>query len=383
MRPLCHAVLLLCLIVTLCQSDITVTNISPASGPVAGNTLVTVTGSGFTTHNLQCSFGNTAVAGAFVTGELVYCLTPQASAAANAPFTIETSDGTSNAEPFVYFYQPLVLKLLPDSGPMAGGTLVTIIGGYFTDNPKLSCQFGVSTTSTVPATFTNSMSITCLTPEHAPGAATVQVTDDGNNWSDDSIAFNYEAVPHLSSLKPAEMPCNAPVVVTVEGNNFLQSSSLTCTLDGSSVPTTFIASTSITCKVEKVASPRTVSVMAANDGVTFSNALTLTYTKAEEHSSTGPFPSPLSLLPGGSTLLMVGLCLCGMVVCGGLLGGGSVVGTLVFVARKRGWLSSTSLSDLKDKIPPVLSKLPLVGNRGSQQQYYNSVSADEANLRYA
>jgi hypothetical protein len=68
-----------------------------------------------------------------------------------------------------------VTAITPKTGPIAGGTTVTLTGKNFTADATVAFD-GAPATST---TFVNATSITAVAPAHAAGAVTVTVTIDG------------------------------------------------------------------------------------------------------------------------------------------------------------------------------------------------------------
>lgn len=121
-------------------------DVSIATGPVAGNQILTETG--FQTNN---SF--------FIDGV--------------SPFEGSTQgdlNTASNVPPNTQILFPYIYTVTPDNGPQAGGTLVTIMGENFTDVATI--KFGG-----VVAAFTlvNSTQIVATTPAY-PVAGIVDVT---------------------------------------------------------------------------------------------------------------------------------------------------------------------------------------------------------------
>ena len=57
---------------------------------------------------------------------------------------------------FSWVYEPRVVKIFPDNGPLNGGTTVTIWGHDFIATRRLKCKFGELYTDTVNATIVNS-----------------------------------------------------------------------------------------------------------------------------------------------------------------------------------------------------------------------------------
>lgn len=94
---------------------------------------------------------------------------------------------------------PTVLSVSPDHGPAIGGTAVTVTGTYF--EATADCLFdGVAATAVV---VVNSTTLTCITPEHAPGLVSISVSNDGVHYSELAAAYTYPAL--LNATPPYEV----------------------------------------------------------------------------------------------------------------------------------------------------------------------------------
>ncbi len=149
-----------------------VTGLSPTSGPPAGGTMVTITGTGFTGAT-AVDFGTTAATNVDVVSDTTITADSPAGTG-TVDVTVTTPGGTSpvtQAGTFTYVVAaaPVVTGLSPTSGPAAGGTLVTITGTSFTG--ATAVDFG-----TTPATNLTVVSDTSITVDSPAGAGTVDVT---------------------------------------------------------------------------------------------------------------------------------------------------------------------------------------------------------------
>ena len=107
----------------------TVSGMSPTVGPLAGGTLVTITGTSLTDAT-AVDFGTTAASS--VTSDSATQITLDSPAGTGTvDVTVTTAGGTSatsSADHFTYVAAPTVTGMSPTVGPLAGGTLVTITG---------------------------------------------------------------------------------------------------------------------------------------------------------------------------------------------------------------------------------------------------------------
>lgn len=111
----------------------TVTGVSPSSGPAAGGTTVTIKGSGFTDAT-AVDFGSTPATNVTVVSDTQITATAPPGSAGAVDVTVTTPDGPSatvGSDQFTYVPAPAVASVFPSSGPIAGGTSVTITGNHF------------------------------------------------------------------------------------------------------------------------------------------------------------------------------------------------------------------------------------------------------------
>ena len=189
-----------------------VTGISPATGPAAGNTTVTITGTGFN-YATNVYFGGTAANDvAIVSPTEITAKSPGGSGTVNVTVAGPGGPTTiSSADQFTYM---AVNSVSPPEGPTGGGTLVTILGTGFTG--ATAVDFG-----TVAATNVHVDSSTEITADSPAGSGTVDVTVTGPGGttaaSPSTDQFTYMAV---TSVSPAEGPSTGGTTVTITGTGF-------------------------------------------------------------------------------------------------------------------------------------------------------------------
>lgn len=118
-----------------------VTAISPASGPITGGTVVTISGAGFTGAT-SVQFGPAGAAMTVNSDSQITATSPPAAAGTvRADITVTTPTGTSAVSPDDQFtYLPVVTGVSPGSGFTSGGDFVTISGVGFSG--ATSVRFG-------------------------------------------------------------------------------------------------------------------------------------------------------------------------------------------------------------------------------------------------
>jgi hypothetical protein len=204
------------------------------SGNTAGGTQVTITGTNFTSPATVTIGGVTATI-ITVTATTITALTP-AHAAGTVSVTVTTPagsvTGTAPATMFTYVEgAPTVAAISPNSGPIAGGTNVTITGTNFVG--VTSVTIGGNTPTAV--TVVSSTSITATTTAHAAGLANVAVTTscNGAGTSCNGVGTNLftfvapASAPTITGLAPATGPPGGGTSVTITGSNLTGATAVT------------------------------------------------------------------------------------------------------------------------------------------------------------
>jgi hypothetical protein len=153
----------------------TVTKLSPASGPVAGGTPVTITGTNFSGVT-AVKFGANATTSFTVNSATSLTAIAPAEAAGKVDVTVTTPNGTSalSAKDH-YSFTPTVTKVSPNAGAKAGGSKVTITGtGFALGSAATSFLFGSTKAASVNCTTTTECTV--ISPAHTAGKVDVKAT---------------------------------------------------------------------------------------------------------------------------------------------------------------------------------------------------------------
>ena len=160
----------------------TVTAVSPLAGPIAGGTVVTLTGTNFVAP-ATVSFGGTAGTAIIVNNATTITVTAPAHAVGTVDITVTTPGGTSAvnapADQYTYAAVPTVTSVSPNLGPIAGGTSVTIAGANYSGTGFSVTAVTFGGTAATSFIVNNSTSITAVAPAHASGVNDVRVTTVG------------------------------------------------------------------------------------------------------------------------------------------------------------------------------------------------------------
>ncbi len=145
------------------------TALKPAKGPAEGGTSVTIVGSGFE-GPLEVHFGSTRVAATANTAFPAHLIVTSPPGSGDVPVSVTTLGGTSaqNAHTVFKYGAPTISGISPDSGPVSGGTSVTITGtGFAPGIETTSFKFSQSYATSVECSSTTTC--TAVTPAHKGG----------------------------------------------------------------------------------------------------------------------------------------------------------------------------------------------------------------------
>jgi autotransporter-associated beta strand protein len=201
-----------------------ITAISPSSGPVSVDTQVTITGTGLA-YASAVDFGpgwypyyNSAGAIQSDTDGQIVVVSPWggSSYSSTVDVRVVTPFGTSvisTADQFSYVAPPSISTQDTYSGPVVGGTTVTIGG---TDLENATVDFGAN-----PATITSDATnqIVVVSPEatgDSPGPVSLTVTTPFGTASSE---FTYMLPPDVTAISPSSGAVTGGTWVTISGDN--------------------------------------------------------------------------------------------------------------------------------------------------------------------
>lgn len=151
------------------------TTIAPATGPAAGGTMATVTGTALPA-DAEVFVGALKGTAATVTGETsVAVTTPAGSGGGASDVRVREAADLENEAvlpgAFTYFEALSIGRVQPERGAIAGGTLVTVLGSGFGDATVVS--FGTAKAKDLKVV--DSHTLTCRTPKGNVGVVDVRV----------------------------------------------------------------------------------------------------------------------------------------------------------------------------------------------------------------
>jgi hypothetical protein len=208
-------------------------------------------------------------------------------------------------ELITYATTPTLIALTPDSGPVAGGTRITLTGTNLGNADILI--------DNQPATIVSrtAISIQVTVPPHAAGV--VQVVASNAGLQSASLAYTYRGVPQISALTPTPLPLTGGAL-TITGTALDKAS---VSLAGVPLPTvTAPTSTAVTVQFPAQSSAGTYEIRVQTPGGSATGSVTVIANPAPgvnlADESNGGGAGGCGLGGGLALLLIVGMCLWGV-----------------------------------------------------------------------
>lgn len=286
----------------------TITGLSPNFGPPSGGNTVVITGANFILKDTnlydvpvsEVLFGGTPAA--FVVESSTRIVATAPPGAGTVQVTLKhplagLSQFTTAAN-YGYSAGPLITSISPDSGPVVGGTVVTITGSGFL--PGATVKFGAT-----QATFATVVSPTRIDVTSPPGAGVVDVivTVNANASPPGPQArFSYSG-PTVESVSPIAGPLAGGGTVTIKGKNF--NSQAVVQFGAVAVIPTYVDPQTLTAVVPSSAIPQAVHVrVSTGSGLSPETPDDLyTYTNGPIVDLVNPNNGPTT---GGTIVIIIG-----------------------------------------------------------------------------
>ena len=204
-----------------------ITGISPSSGPLAGGTLVTITGTGFTGAT-AVTFGSTAgtITGT-ITDTSINATSPAGTGTVD--ITVIAPGGTSDtglSDQFTYTAAPTVTDITPSTGVNTSTTAVTITGtGFDTITPPIVnlTRTGYSTVTLTGVSGTSTTLNRTVPGGVRVGTWNVTVINPDGQESGNLTTFTVTApipAPTVTDISPGSGVNTGSVTVSITGTNF-------------------------------------------------------------------------------------------------------------------------------------------------------------------
>jgi hypothetical protein len=213
-------------VLSTAELPLTITAITPESGPTTGGTQLTIQGTNFVPEAVLLIDGQPALNLTYLGESLLTATTPPG-AAGVAEVILNTGDGRSTDYPPGFTYlapdspdlpQPTITAVSPTAGPQAGGTTVTVQGTLFVSGSVVVFDEALA----AQTTFVSSTILTAVTPAHPAGLSDISVVlpDARRVTLADAYEFQAPPIPTISSIAPANGPIAGGTPVTIQGSGF-------------------------------------------------------------------------------------------------------------------------------------------------------------------
>ncbi|WP_217999227.1 IPT/TIG domain-containing protein, partial [Nocardia exalbida] len=205
--------------------------------------------------------------------------------------------GTSNGLAYTYIPVPALTTVVPNIGPVTGGTIVVLTGTGL--STATAVNFGAT-----PATSFIVDSDTQITAVAPAGTGTVVVTATTAGGTSNGVAYTYVAAPSLTTLLPSVGLEAGGTVVVITGTDLTGTTAVDF---GGTPATSFTINSPTQITAVAPAGTGTVQVTATTSGGT-SNGLAYTYLAVPALAVVLPNVGPAA---GGTTVVLTGTNLTG------------------------------------------------------------------------
>lgn len=176
---------------------------------------------------------------------------------------------------------PIIVKLIPASGPDTGGTPVDIVGGDLTG--ATAVDFG-GTAGTGLTVDPSGNLATVTSPAHTPGPAPVTITTPAGTSNAATFLFTPPGAPTLTGIDPTEGPETGGTTALLTGTNLAG----TIGVDFGGSPATIITTTATALLVTTPAHTAGTVDVTATDGATTTDPLAFEFAEATGPVIDGP-----------------------------------------------------------------------------------------------
>lgn len=290
-----------------------ITAITPAIGPMTGDSLVLVEGSQFVGPATVYFGANQATFVRVLDSTRVVVRTPATTVSGSVAVAVINADGLVGVAPGAYAYydasgvpKPEVFLAQPNSGSTFGNETIRILGDLFQPGARAYlCDVPAAVQS-----LQDDDTLFVTTPPMAPGACKLTVVNPDGLTADRANGFSYQAPPPVvTRVTPSAGPKEGGIDIVIQGSNFVAGA--TVKFGNAVSPQAIVVDAQTIAARLPASTPGLVSVTVINPGAqqatgTLDNAFTYL------NEVTGESPTIAEVLPargptaGGTPVRVVG-----------------------------------------------------------------------------
>jgi alpha-tubulin suppressor-like RCC1 family protein len=275
-----------------------IATVTPSTGRLAGGTAITIAGTNLS--GATVTIDGKAATSVVASASSINATTPAGTAGAKNVVVTTRGGSATKTGGFTYVAAPTVATVTPSSGPLTGGTAITIAGTNLA-NAAVTVD-GKAATSVVAS----ASSITATTPVGTVGAKAIIVTTPGGSATKAS-AFTYVAAPTATTITPSSGPITGGTAITIAGTNLTGAS---VTIDGKAATSVVASASSVTARTPSGAAGAK-NVVVTTVGGSATKAGGFTYVAAPTIATVTPSSGPIA---GGTSITITGTNLTGATV---------------------------------------------------------------------
>jgi hypothetical protein len=199
--------------------SVIVTHVTPWQGPADGGTVVTFEGFHLSDlTSLECHFGwllskssteslpvHRVPASVLATSD-VHCTSPRGMLAGWSSLQLLSHGAPvlSSGSSFFVHGVMMVSSIMPQAGPILGGTTVVVVGVGITSLTLPLCRFGTIGATVTARVKVDGMLECTAPPSRSLGSRTLEVSHNGQQFSVSGMAFEYRSPVAVSSVAPLQ-----------------------------------------------------------------------------------------------------------------------------------------------------------------------------------
>jgi len=227
------------------RSGAAVLGLSPSLGPASGGTLVVVHGFGFVGTAFTCRFGQSLAAAEQLSTTTLRCISARnVEGSTSVEVQVDDLAFTDDGHQFIHHGEVELLSVAPAVISVSSGQLLTIIGRHF-DRINAACRIGGA--QSLYAVWHSSTRIFCTTPELPEGTLSIEVSNNGVDYTRSNAVVSTKLVLTIFSLAPSIGPQTGNTQIHIVCSRVPARMTLSCHFGSLLVAAVQVSETTIVC----------------------------------------------------------------------------------------------------------------------------------------